>query len=193
MKASRTELDTYEALNDKIAELTSNLEKSDYCPEPGELEKEGFELQSVYRLEVPKDAVERTLEFFENKGGERIVLHEVYQDREGGMYQNAAFADKERVLEWVKPAIERSLESPDQFLVESVLSVNFPEEQENPYRDSRNSYGCAHYKWILEDEKLQGQVLKSYLENKNPNDLIGREKEIYRAAKELYAQLISKE
>ncbi len=193
MKANRTELHTYKAMNDKIAELTSTLEKSDYFPGPGDLEKEGFELHSVYRLEVPEDVVERNVAVFENKEGERIVLHEVFHDKEGGMFQNAAFAEKERVLKWLQPAINRSLQFPDQFLVETVLSKNFPKDGDNPYRDSRNSYGCAHYKWILEDKEKQLRVLKSYLENKDEGNLIGREKEIYRAAKELYSQLISKE
>ncbi len=192
MKASRTELHTYEALNDKIAELTSNLDKSDYCPEPGELVIEGFELRSVYRLEVPEDAVERLVEVFENKDGERIVLHEVFHNKEGGMYQNAAFASEERVLQWLKPRIEQSLSFPDQYLVESVLSVNFINAADNPFRDSSNSYGCAHYKWILKDKDKQKKVLESYLKNNDLDNLIGREREIYRAARELYTQLNSK-
>lgn len=192
MKASRTELHTYESLNDKIAELTFNLEKSVYCPEPEELEKEGFELHSVYWLEVSEDAVERTVGVYENKEGERIVLHEVFHDKEGGMYQDAAFASKDRVLRWLKPLIDQSLSFPNQYLVESVLNVSFNSATKSPFRDSRNSYGCAHYKWILKDKDKQKKVLESYLKNNDLDNLIEREKEIYRAAKKLYAQLNTK-
>lgn len=193
MKVNRTKIHTYEALNNKIAELTSQLEKSDFGPEPEELEDEGFQLQSVFWLKVPEDAVERTVEVFENKDGERIVIHEVFQDREGGMYQNAAFAKKSKVLHWLKPTINQTLEFPNQYLLESVLSVCHNDADDNPYKDSRNSYGCAHYKWILEDKEMHRQVLKSYLENNQLDDLIEREKEIYRAAKVLYARLNSKQ
>jgi hypothetical protein len=108
------------------------------------------------------------------------------------MYQNAAFASEERVLQWLKPRIEQSISFPNQYLVESVLSVMFNKAMENPFRDARNSYGCAHYKWILMDKDKQKKVLESYLKNKDLEHLIGREKEIYRAAKEFYAQLNSK-
>ncbi len=192
MSVSTKVLSSYDEINKILADLNSNLEKSDHCPEPAELEREGFELQSVFRLEVPEDAVERTVEVYENDDGEHIVLHEVFHDREGGMYQNAAFASEERVLQWLKPRIEQSLSFPNQYLVESVLRVNFINAAENPFRDSSNSYGCAHFKWILKDKDKQKKVLQLYLKNNDLDNLIGREKEIYRAAGELYAQLNSK-
>jgi hypothetical protein len=147
--------------NEERDEALKGLEKCDVLLMDSEIRQLGYAQVSFTEATDGRD--EHELNVY-SKEGKRMVFLQTYAEREGGLYFQSLFADKDTVDELEKPLVIRSLGEPSTFLAETILhfrGIKIP-GTERLFPDMSIYKGCHHYLTISHDPALAGIAISNY-------------------------------
>jgi hypothetical protein len=153
------ELEKFSERRDKAVE---GLSRCDVLLGENEILKLGYEVVDFAGAVSDRDEHEFIVY---SKGKKRIVFVQTYTEREGGLYFQSLFADKETADELERPLVEASVNNPSDGLRETVLhfrGVTNPATGQ-VYSDHSIYMGCHHFLTIANDPELAGRVMDYFL------------------------------
>jgi hypothetical protein len=99
-----------------------------------------------------------------SKGGKKIVFVQTYEEREGGLYFQSLFSDKDTADEMEKPLVEASVKKPSINLLETILhfrGANIPGTT-MLFSDKSIYQGCHHFATIANAKNLADEAINNF-------------------------------
>jgi hypothetical protein len=152
------ELEKYMAKCDKAIE---GLTKCDIILSEGQITQLGYEDIDFAAAVSGSDEHEFIVYAMGNK---RIVFVQTYTEREGGLYFQSLYADKETADEQERPLVEASVNNPDLNLLETILhfrGIKIP-GKEQVFPDQSIYMGCHHYLTIVNNPALAERAIGNF-------------------------------
>jgi|LZCG01.1.fsa_nt_gb hypothetical protein len=155
-----TKINDINQFNLKLESLIQDLFRMDMAPDGAILEQEQFELKEIFSYKEASIKLEKDLMVYQIPDtGERMVIHETYQNVEGGLTYLTGYARAQRARKWDHLLIESSLRRPDFCLMQTILHHHLDES----FQDFTGSNHMHHYQWIVREEALWRQAAATFI------------------------------